>query len=75
MRDLSRYIANKNRNFSWNISPKTMNQHILVSHLASLMLAKLILGRFRDVLLPDFSRFPAGSDDYHIAFFCYPRHG
>ena len=25
---------------------------------------KTILGRFRDAVLPDFSRFPAGSDDY-----------
>jgi hypothetical protein len=43
-----------------------MNRHILVSnfgHLASLLWAKLILGRFRDAVLPDFSRFPAGSDD------------
>jgi hypothetical protein len=43
-----------------------MNRHILVSHfghLASLVGAKLILGRFRDAVLPDFSRFPAGSDD------------
>ena len=35
-----------------------MNRHILVSHfghLASLVWAKLILGRFRDAVLPDFS--------------------
>ncbi len=45
-------------------------------HLASLVLAKLILlGRFRDAVLPDFSRFPAGSDDYLNAFFTDPRHG
>jgi hypothetical protein len=34
-----------------------MNRHILVSHfghLASLVWAKLILGRFRDAVLPDF---------------------
>ena len=67
--------------YSWNISPMhalTMNRHILVSHfghLASLVWAKLILGRFRDAVLPDFSRFPAGSDDYLNAFFTYPRHG
>jgi hypothetical protein len=66
---------------SWYISPKhalAMNRHILVSHfghLASLVWAKLILGRFRDAVLPDFSRFPAGSDDYLSAFFTDPRHG
>jgi len=40
-----------------------MKRHILVSHfglLASLVWAKLILGRFRDAVLPDFSQFPAG---------------
>ena len=48
---------------SWNISPKhalAMNRHILVSHighLASLVWAKLILGRFRDAVLPDFLDF------------------
>ena len=63
---------------SWNISPKhalAMNRHILVSHfghLASLVWAKLILGRFRDAVLPDFSRFPAGSDDCLSAFFTDP---
>jgi hypothetical protein len=66
---------------SWNISPKhalAINRHILVSHfghLASLVWAKLILGRFRDAVLPDFSRFPAGSDDYLNAYFTDPRHG
>ena len=55
---------------SWNISPKhalAINRHILVphfGHLASLVWAKLILVRFRDAVLPDFSRFPAGSDDF-----------
>ncbi len=37
-----------------------MNRHILVSHfgqLASLVWAKLILGRFRDAVLPDFLDF------------------
>ncbi len=49
--------------YSWNISPKhalAMNRHILVSHfghLASLVWAKLILGRFRDDVLPDFLDF------------------
>ncbi len=42
-------------------------------HLASLVWAKLILGRFRDAVLPDFSRLPAGSDDYLNAFFTDPR--
>ena len=62
-------------------SPKhalAMNRHILISHfghLASLVWAKLILGRFRDAVLPDFSRFPAGSDDYLNAFFTDPCHG
>ena len=48
---------------SWYISPKhalAMSRHIVVSHfghLASLVWAKLILGRFRDAILPDFSRF------------------
>ena len=54
-----------------------MNRHILVSHfghLAFLVWAKLILGRFRDAVLPDFSGFPAGSDDYLNAFFTDPRH-
>ena len=37
--------------------------------------AKLILGRLGDAVLPDFSRFPAGSDDYLNAFFTDPRHG
>ncbi len=40
-------------------------------HLASLVWvwAKLILGRFRDAVLPDFSQFPAGSEDYLNSFF------
>ena len=42
--------------------------------LDSLVRAKLILGRFRDAVLPDFSRFPAVSDDYLSAFFTDPRH-
>ncbi len=37
--------------------------------------SKLILGRFRDAVLPDFSRFRAGSDDNLNAFFTDPRHG
>ena len=28
------------------------------------MWSKLILGRFRYAVVPDFSQFPAGSDDY-----------
>jgi hypothetical protein len=52
---------------SWYISPKhalTINRHILISHfghLASLVWAKMVLGRFLHAVLPDFSRFPAGS--------------
>ena len=67
--------------YNWIISPMhalAMNRHILVSHFgdsASLVWAKLILGRFRDAILPDFSRLPAGSDDYLNAFFTDPRHG
>ena len=55
-----------------------MNRHILISHfghLASLVWAKLILGRFHDALLFDFSRFPAGSDDFLNAFFTVSRLG
>ena len=44
-------------------------------HLASLVWAKLILGRFRDAMLPDFSRFPAGSGDYLNAFSLIPAMG
>ena len=40
--------------------------------MASLVWAKLILGRFRDAVLPGISRFPTGSDDYLIAFFTDP---
>ena len=42
---------------------------------ASLVWAKLILGRFRDAVLPDFSRFPACSGDDLNAFFTDPSHG
>ncbi len=58
-----------------------MNWHILVSrfdyfcHLASLVWAKLILGRFRDAVLPDYSRFPADSDDYLNLFSLIPVMG
>ena len=55
-----------------------MNRHILVSHfgqLASLVWAKLILGRFRDAVLPDFYRFPAGSDENLNAFSLIPVMG
>ena len=67
--------------YSWDINPKhalKMNRHILVplfGHLASLAWAKLILGRFRDAVLPDFSRFPAGHGDCLNALFTDPRHG
>ena len=36
---------------------------------------KLILGRFRDAVLPDFSRFLAGSDDYLNTFSMIPVMG
>ncbi len=55
-----------------------MNRHILVSHFgysASLVWAKLILGRFCVTVLTDFSRFHSGSDDYLNAFITDPRHG
>ena len=42
---------------------------------ASLVWAKLILSHFRDAVLPYFSQFSAGSDDYLNAFFTDPRHG
>ena len=45
-------------------SSLAMNWNIFVPHychLASLVWAKLILGRFRDAVLPGFSRFRAGS--------------
>ena len=66
--------------YSWNIDAFPGNEpaHILVSHfghLASLVWAKLILGRFPNAVLPDFSRFPAGSNDHLNAFFTDTRHG
>jgi hypothetical protein len=42
--------------------------------MASLVWAKLILGRFRDAV-SDFSRFPAGSGDYLNAFSRTPANG
>ena len=60
---------------SWYISPKhalAMNRHILISHFWSLGfsgLGNVDSESFRDAVLPDFSRFPAGSDDYLNAFF------
>ena len=62
---------------NWNISPKhalALNRHILVSHfghLASLVWAQLILGRFRDAVLSDSAQVPTGSD----ALFTDPRRG
>ncbi len=64
--------------YDWNISPKqalVINRNMLISHfghLASLVWTKLILDRFRDAVLPDFSRYPAGSDDYLNAFSLIP---
>ena len=78
---LERARALKAINLQLEHHPKhalAMNLHILISHfchLASLVWAKLILGRFRDAVLPDFSQFLAGSDDYLNAFFTDPRHG
>ena len=49
--------------YSWNISPKralAMSRRILISHvghLAYFVWATLILGRFRDAVLPDFLDF------------------
>ena len=66
---------------NWKISPKhalAMNRHILVSHfghLASLVWAQLILGRFRDAVLSDSAQVPTGSDAYLNAFFTDPRRG
>ena len=39
------------------------------------MWAKLILDRFRDAVLPDSSRFPAGSDDNLNSFSLTPAMG
>ena len=48
---------------------------VLFGHLASLMRAKMIIMiRFHDAVLPDFSRFSADSDD-RLNFFTDPRHG
>ncbi len=54
---------------SWNTSPKHAFAMNRFGNLTSLVWAKLILGRIRDAVLPDFSRFSAGSDDYFNAFF------
>ena len=43
--------------------------------MASLVRTKLILGRFRDAVLPNFFLFPAGSDDYLNAFELIPVMG
>ena len=65
--------------YNWNIYPKlalAIDRHFLVyhfDHLANMMWAKLILRRFRDAMLPDFSRFPASSDDFLNSFFTDPR--
>ena len=65
----------------WNISPKkhalAINRHILVSrfgHLASLMWARLILGRFRDAVLPD-PHSPSSSGAFFNVFSSDPRRG
>ncbi len=62
--------------YSWYISPK----HALAyfgdfGHLAFVVSAKLILGRFRNAVSPDFSRFPADFNDYLSAFSLIPVMG
>ena len=63
---------------NWNVSPKhalATNRHILVSrfgHLASLMWARLILGRFRDAVLPDLHS-PSSSGAFFDVFSSDPR--
>jgi hypothetical protein len=65
---------------NWNVSPKhalAINRHILVSrfgHLASLMWARLILGRFRDAVLPDLHS-PSSSGAFFDVFSSDPRRG
>ena len=65
---------------SWNINPKhalAMNHHIMASHFghaAALTWARLILGRFRDAILPDFQP-PAGSGAFFDSFSSDPRRG
>ena len=54
---------------------QAMNRHILVSHfghVASLAWARMILGRFRDAVLPDF-RPTSGSGAFFISFYSDPR--
>ena len=60
---------------SWNVNPKhalAMNRHILVSHFGHVA-ARLILGRFRDAVLPDFQPFLAGA--FFNSFSSDPRRG
>ena len=58
---------------NWNVSPKhaqAINRHILVSrfcHLASLMWARLILGRFHDAVFAD-PLFPSSSGCFFDLF-------
>ena len=50
---------------------QAMNRHILVSHfghVASLAWARMILGRFRDAVLPDF-RPTSGSGAFFTSFY------
>ncbi len=55
------------------MTPISKTKHsILVSHFVILLWAKPTLGRFRDAVLLDFSRFPAGSDDCLNEFFTDP---
>ena len=66
---------------SWNINPKhalAINRHILVTrfgHLAALVWARLILGRFRDAVLPDSTQDFSSSDAFFDAFSSDPHRG
>jgi hypothetical protein len=66
---------------SWNINPKhalAMNRHILITrfgHLAALAWARLILSRFRDSVLPNFSHTAHDSGAFSNTCFCDPHRG
>jgi hypothetical protein len=66
---------------SWNISPKhalAVNRHILITrfgHLAALAWARLILRRFRDSVLPDFTHSAADSDAFSNTYLSNPHRG
>ena len=66
---------------SWNISPKhalAVNRHILITrfgHLAALAWARLILSRFRDSVLPNFTHATDDSGAFSNTFFSDPHRG